>query len=141
MALAIAVLGMLADSVQRNFVDMIVTKAFGALYSLNPAAQPAAQPRELSPQQKKKNQFIDLAKQMKSADCFESSMKLYSDLANIMKTMFEFMSWHEKAKLEVVQFHAQEAMGVVVAERTDEHEQALVSSQAICRCLRCIELF
>ena len=119
-------LGMLADSVQRNFVDMIVTTAFSTLYILNPDAQPAAQPRELSAQQKKKNQFIDLAKQMRSADCFESSMKLYSDLANIMKTMFEFIAWHEQAKLEVVQFHAQEAMGVAVAERTDAHEQALL---------------
>lgn len=119
-------LGMMGDTVQRNFVDMIVTTAFGTLHSLNPTAVPAPQPRELSPQEKKKNQFIDLAKQMKSSDCFESSMKLYSDLAAMMSTMFAFMSWHEQAKLEVVQFHAMEAMGVPVTDRTSAHEQALL---------------
>lgn len=120
-------LGMMGDSVQRNFVDMIVTTAFSTLHSLNPAAVPTAQPRELSPQEKKRNQFIDLAKQMKSGDCFESSMKLYSDLAEMMSTMFAFMSWHKQAQLEVVQFHAMEAMGVPPSERTDAHEKALIS--------------
>ena len=88
----------LGDSVQRNFADMIVTDAFTTLHGLNPEAVPAAQPRELTPQQKKQNQFIDLAKQMKSSDCFESSMELYSKLAGTMSTMFAFVTWHKDAK-------------------------------------------